>query len=778
MQQGVIEDSETVEGAEGVALEALAAAESAPGVPTWRARARQLRHWRGRSWFFCVEACREALRDGAERVPVPCRCAASCGCRSAAAAAGPAGAGERLELACTWLINALQSAIDGCVTPGDSRRAAAARARLRTLFDATQYLVGAHTPQARALAAPGAALWPRVRPPRRGRGHAASLPDLAPLIAQLSYTEESSQRATLPLVHALSKLVPSRCLFRGFQEAVLRLFEKEPDTRDLFCQLLRCSMDGGLGLPDRCGAAPEFAVMLELDWHFGPDAPAQIHGWVTAYPHVVFYALKEALVYYVRLSDALRHVLCECYDGWDVFEVDVHRVCESVRASLADGAWCDVLRNCEARTMKQSGGAPYVFKLRKRGWYVTLQMCLQKALDRRGVTTARVRAATEPTVADLARCISRLTRHDLCRWHRELLELAGCDAQVARVLSELRADYFRDGLSPSVVHKALAFASDDDVARALVMVKFCITASQVDCVPTDCATASRQIDALRTRLGVLPNRPLPESAGGSYVCLQCGKDGPKWKCPEDRPDEVWSIGPYDVFEDNRSVDSTVLCCNRKANGAGCGGARVSLVNMVGRWLLHYGSWYTLCPVCASPTTWSHARVARSGIGFCCGVCAEDAVRYRQELAAQAEREPWWEPPSATVQTHKCFYCDEPRLAGHDDWAEMRVAADSDPMKSIRVTLCVGCSHARSGKWATQTQRLGVTESSLRQHISKARSFSSARQGTPYRGTLSSSRALSSVIDPAGSGRGRGRGRGRPRGRPRGSRGRARGDKWL
>ena len=766
MQQGVIEDSETLTGDNGVSVEEILTS----SAETWKRRMVQLQRWRSRSWFFCVQCCRETLAQKPGRVQIPCVCGSTCGCRRLQR---PHETERQLESGVSWLVNRLQATIDECVTESASYRAAAARARMRTLFDLVQYLLATADPAARAKAAPGGELWSKVKPPRRGRGHARSLPDLAPLIAQLSYTEESTHKSDLPLVHALSKLVPSRCLFRGFQEAVLRLFETEPHTRDLFCQLIRCSMDGGLGLPERCGAAPEFGVMLELDTHFDKTAPEQIHSWVQQYPHVVFYALKEALVYYVRQSDALRHALCHCYDGWDLFECDVHRVCESMRVALADGPWDEVMSHCEQRTMKQSGGAPYVFKLRKRGWYVTLLVCLQKTIEARGITRAAIRSASEPVVSDLALCISRLTRADLYRWHGELFELGQCDPRVASILCKLRSNYFRDGLSPSVVQKALAFATDADIARAVTTVKFCISALQVDYVPTDCAMASRQMKALRTRLGVLPDKPLPLSAGSFYVCLQCGKDGPKWKCPEDRHDEVWSIGPYDVFEDNRYSDTTVLCCNRKANGSGCGGARVSGINLIGRWVLHYGSWYTLCPVCASPTTWSHTRVARSGIGFCCGVCAEDAVNYRRDMDAEAKREPWWEPPSDTVRTHKCFYCDEPRLAAHEEWIEMRVAADSDPMKSIRIALCNSCSHARSGKWATQTQRLGVTETELRQHIGKARNFNSGRQ----RGNLASSRALEMMLNPQAQGRGSGQ-RARSRGRPRGSRGRARGDKWL
>ena len=245
----------------------------------------------------------------------------------------------------------------------------------------------------------------------------------------------------------------------------------------------------------------------------------------------------------------------------------------------------------------------------------------------------------------------------------------------------------------------------------------CVSAQQVDAVPTDVAVAEKQLAALRIRHGVKEGKPLPLGAGSYKVCLRCGPNGIKWKCPEKRADEVWSIGPYDVYENTNCRGRNNLFCNRKGNS--CGGERVSTVNMVGRFVEYFGTHYTLCPYCASPTTWCHRRALVPG-GFACGVCAEDFVQQEESRRKNKQLSPWWEPESDQIKTSKCCYCNEPRLLKHKHWTEMQVAADNDALMSIRIVLCPTCCRARTGRWAASTSKLGVTLSELRLHISRAK----------------------------------------------------------
>lgn len=681
------------------------------------------------SFYCCFEAARQLrLSKTAGKqttLPQPCCCATNCPCRQ------PPVNTQRIAHVVNYVVNQAQlklmQTVMGVAQQEQARHAAHLRSYLLTCLDVNQeillLLVAQGNDADLSELMPSGSRWNDVAPPRRGRMHPLSMPDIIPLLSHLSYVSDSVWKNKLPLLHTLSKLLPSRCLFRGFADGLLREFEETPNTVDFVRQCICAALAGTLWTPSRMTVAPMFAHIVEIDLLFNQCTVEQMQMLVKQAPRVVFQSLKEALCFYIRVDAPLREALCSVYNGWVEFENDVHLVGESVRAafgSFADGDWKITLANCEERLHRQSGGAVYVKKLQKRSFMTAWLSQCDRVLVARSFSPSQQRAVGLPVLNTIAKIIASLNTYQTWNAQANLLYATGIPADDVHTLCRLATDFGRGDVSSNSLGIALNKLPSETLTLAAMVYGMMEDASVVESVPVTADLERKQRHALYCRLGYPKNKPLPPTAGQVYVCRQCGKEGRKWKCPEERTDELYGIGPHDVFH----TTDNVICCNRKSHAGFCGGSALSTMSLLGKWVLFYGRWYTLCPLCAAPCRFDMRRTMQP-CGFSCGRCVPEGERLRATNrrgagAGAGLAAPWPRDVDPRAHTTACANCAQKRTLSDDTWPEMFVGNDQDPTIAERIVLCLSCAFAKDSKWGVCAKDLGTTRSGLLVHIRRSK----------------------------------------------------------
>jgi len=669
-------------------------------------------------WHYCGFATRDHAAC----------CDAGCRCRAAADEAARQSRGDEVVAAAhalTWLVRALhvrllrigcgaRTAMDVRTTQrgGDADDALACRLRLLQLApaaDALAVAIATATPEAaETLAARLAA------PPRRPAAHPLNLPDITPIVAHLNYDCESSVVVGSGLGRLLSKLVPCRCLFRGFSAAIAIECESSEATAAFLIRAVHTSLAGAVPWATRAAVEPPFAAAMVLECGALSVAPCDTKSfvrWAKLYPHVVFYCLKEALCFYISLAPGLREYLTRADDdGWQCFEKGVHRTCEGVRAMCGASGWAAGLPLAEAQLVKQTGATTYAHKLYKHSFDATVVRACKMLLSQ------PLPPPSQAALADDVDCVAfvaaRLSTIGIARSRASLVQLIGCSPAVCSLAAALLREFLDVGFTPAQLRARLDGAPVEDIVRLQTLSGMLDDLSATDSVPTDSTTTAMQIEALCARTGHAKPQLLRKEDGCVYFCWECGSRGRKWRTPEEHAHNLHGIGAHEAY-----VDLTdVLRCNRKqkANST-CDGAALVRVSLVGRWFKYADTWYTLCPLCAAPTGYDMRRAVAGGT-FSCGRCLEESARIVQKDAKQQLAE-----SARTAQfdwsrgDNACWFCCaklQTAAAAADGRVVMRAQRDPPLQGTCDVTLCARCAFTRASRLSPPVSKLGLTESKL------------------------------------------------------------------
>jgi hypothetical protein len=666
----------------------------------------------GSPWHFCGFAARDAGGCADE----------GCGCRAAAAEAAAASLGNPRAAAAhaaTWLVRALHgrllrigAAVRAGSDPRTTQRAAdtddalAARLRLLQLVPVADALAVASCTGA---AADGAAAGAAAAAPlaRRPAAHPLNLPDIVAVLAHLNYDSDSSVVLGCGLGRLLSKLVPCRCLFRGFADAVALECRKEAAVAVVLIRAVHTSLAGAVPGVPRPAIDPPFAALFDLERGALRTAPPDVEGflaWVVRYPHVVFYCMKEVMCFYISLLPGLRQCLHEGAGDWPCFEKSVHRTCEGVRAMCAAQGWPAGLRAAEARLANQTGTTTYAHKLYKYSFDETVV---------RACDALRPPPAHADDVGAVAYVCARLSRAGLARHRAALEQVVGCSPAARALAAELRAVFVDVGYTPTQLRALIAHVPPADIARLAALSGVLEDLRSTDALPTDSGTMELQLAALCARTGRDDERRLQPADGCVYFCWACGEKGRKWRTPEEHAHNLHAIGAHEAYVDVGGA----LRCNRK--GAACEGQRLVRVSLVGRWFKYAQRWYTLCPVCAAPCSYDMRRSTR-GATISCGRCLEESDRIvaadakKRELGTRAAVVRDW-----TRGEDACWYCcaalsvPQPgRGAAPTERIVMRVRRDLPHAGVTEVTLCSWCAHTKASRISPPVCKLGLTEGKL------------------------------------------------------------------
>ena len=463
------------------------------------------------------------------------------------------------------------------------------------------------------------------------RWHFWSQPDLCGLLAELTWHQET-RPSVIPLVRLMSKLLPCRCLYRGFVKSLRSQCEADEATFGLCRHMLLTSLTGQITVEGVCCEQPRFEGLCRLDWWGRATPRAAMIEWMCEHPHVVFWAMKESLVAYVRANAPMREVVNVVYPGWSEYERDVVSVCDVLRASVGRRR---CMREVDALFARQSSGARYVHKLLKTRYDSMIYAAAVRVLNARGVTQEEVLRQTESTRAEAARVCARAYGMSVVT-----LRACGVSARLAIAVVRCRVKYETGAQGAAETEAVLAEHDTGELCVFFAAMHARRLASALQFVPLPLDTYAGQMSALRERSAT---GALPPSAGVMYYCATC--DDLKCFCVQDAAVNVFAVGVPRVML--HAQGGGVLFCNRKGDKGRkrkCGGARLMAVDLKGRAVCWRGRWYMLCPRCGAVCLFDLRRAV--GVhGFSCGECAAHDAGVADEQRTQ-DAEP-------------CLYCASP-----------------------------------------------------------------------------------------------------------------------
>lgn len=561
--------------------------------------------------------------------------------------------------------------------------------------------------------------------------HSTELPDLVSLTSYVPWNVENTTRYKIPILHLLSKLPPCRCLFRGWTQAVIRYCKESPSVIATMQHMLGSSL---LGLYP--WSAGEYSTQFCNIYIIASDVlrvnteAALIH-FVENYPHVLFYAAKEALLFYTKLNHTLCMALHTVYN-FPNFESDIIRWSQQMRASLADSGssptrWVHVERIAK----RFSTNSTYVHKLIKCPFHKSVISTLKKI--------GAVSTDDECSKGAIARLCSRASITVIEENIAELLYCCGTSTLFGKFVGEMHAAYGRGALSNNRVQRALSMWPERDITILFSVLGCAQRVDFVEHIPVTAEIYRKQRRSLQLRYAVedslcsmrlqiaiernlahcvdhgqevtlpdgqsvlytgdetilthhadplqivsltIPPEKLPPNAGLVYFCPECVDF--KAFVNDDNPLNIHAVGNPRVLYD---TETEKVRCNRRKVCGGRGCTEVIPVNLLGkivRFSVNATIWYTLCPRCAAVTKWE-LRKTLNPCGFCCDECLAEDEKLRI---------------SALRKHVRCVYCD----VTHNEertWTKMNVykSISENKGKVEEVHLC----QRHSCRWLSGTR---------------------------------------------------------------------------
>jgi hypothetical protein len=324
--------------------------------------------------------------------------------------------------------------------------------------------------------------------------HCTRLPDLVCLTSYVSWNVEVFTRYKIPMLHLLSKLPPCRCLFRGWTQAVVRYVREQDAVRQTLQHMLGSSL---LGLypwstVDQFSSAEGMyriaSDILRL------DKTEVFIEFVESFPHVLFYAAKEALLYYTRLNHALRATLAEVY-SLENFESDIIRWSHQMRTSLVEsGANSNRWEVTERLAKRFSTTSTYVHKLIK----LPFHRCVSATLKKIGVVTCK-----HPEMrSTIARICSRVSISEIEANVAELLYCSGTSRRFGIFISEMLLAYLHGSISNNRMQRALEKWSFDEMSILFTLFSCAQRVDFIEQMPVTAELYRKQRRALQMRYAI------------------------------------------------------------------------------------------------------------------------------------------------------------------------------------------------------------------------------------------------------------------------------------
>ena len=504
--------------------------------------------------------------------------------------------------------------------------------------------------------------------------HVGQLPDCISLLSKLNWFVNMRHKHH-PLVHLFSKALPQRCQFRNFREICAQYCVQRP-IRTTIRALVMASLAGWY---PHCDPVPPSASSEMTAWFRSPtDSPA----WCADNGLLVFYVLKEYLIYAVHFDPALHQVVCDYYE-WSAFAADTVATMNEVRRHLhsvesgtsVEGVRPRIPELNRLLLRHHTRNTKGLFKLTAAtplgAWAAALQ---------RGWTKRAKAGLPTPTGVSLSRFVTAL----FAALHEHQTSDLGSPAVALRVAALLGADatdqrkmrgHLVDG------GRGCAAPAVSATVESLVLRLAVLQSVTVQTLPSH--FYEHQYNALCSRHSLDPLQPQNvETLGTFYLCLVCetfkgfvvgggtvNKNlfafGHSKMAYDDATGQVFcsrhknerSQGPHPKLKQRGQVLQSLglanLCCET---------TRCVPVRLLGQVCLCFGKQYALCCRCGCPAVFEAAAV-REGALFTCGACSVAAI----------------------AATQQCCYCGTLKRNAQRGWS--RVSTLGGAGNCVRAWLC-------------------------------------------------------------------------------------------
>ena len=568
--------------------------------------------------------------------------------------------------------------------------------------------------------------------------HDGLLPDVLRHVVNCNFFHESRDKH--PLVHLISKSLPQRCTIRNLSD-ILRSYCKKSD--EVYTFVIGCMKASLLGLYKHASVRPPFHIRRILINVFKTYSKIQFLQWMLLnHQQLLFYIIKEFLVFSCKLIPSLYHEICLRY-SWDKFEDGVLHAMNKVRKyenfDPENPMQFKLVESDLATENKQQ--IHHLYRPIKSSFASTVLSECDKIDDESYVTKTHLKISSEWKDLMYQIAIRIKDRHIPF----DMLECFHVSEESRSTISQIQEVYMEEG-SKTSLNQFLRNLNKNNRAEFETIRDYCDAFDRkmnIRLFYLPVHTYIGQCQALRRKHKIPTEKELPEHCGEVLVCLNCktfksfinhhdakgkpmnlyayghskvlvehccdmnGKESLKIFCGKrcDKSDGKKrhnyasnSISGYmDVSEDQLQTQQYERNKKRQCKEMRkdhmndiCSNTEVIKVSLLGRALQFYNKIYTICPSCGNAMAYS-GKHFNGEKGFYCGCCLSEGGELFTSIC--------------------CTFCQA--IKNNESWEPIYVADEENEEERRQIYLCKTCKKP----WITESNVL-LKYSTIRKGLSE------------------------------------------------------------
>ena len=458
--------------------------------------------------------------------------------------------------------------------------------------------------------------------------------DIVSDVMACTYWNETKSKMD-PITHLVTKSLPQRCQIRNLMQIISNYCAQCDRVYKFMYATLTCSLIGSYSHSKYQMSCKARYVVLKRLW-CKPPSRSQMQSWVfSLYQNLLFYVIKEHLIYAMTLIPSLQSVIEKTYK-WKEFCNSVQGAMDKTRQMVENNVIYAEKNNEEISTWLK-GVEDHLAAVSKSQLH-NLYRAQRQSFSQAIVSTCN-RQDEARGIVDYFSAFDRRNR-------KVIRELAKRETQLSTCISWLR--YF--GVSTSPIEMLLSAEKHYQqnsirneirkMLKAAPRQEFetirCLfdtihqTHDEIRVFQLPKHYAEPQFNAVCQRYGVSKTEPLPDYVGTVYACLNC-KQIKAFVARQTNRNVRQATGHTKVVVDDDTLKC--YCGNRKTNASqkkrkqtedarakkriwknkrkqteadNCEKTEIMEINLVGKLLQFHNELFLLCPHCALPAVYQHA----------------------------------------------------------------------------------------------------------------------------------------------------------------------------
>ena len=410
---------------------------------------------------------------------------------------------------------------------------------------------------------------------------------------------------------------------------------------------LICSLVGGYSHCNYVLDCHTRVKVLNKLW-CNPPTRGQMQALVfSTYQNLLFYIIKEHLVYAMTCIPSLYEVVKETYK-WTEFHNSVILAMDSVRETVQKNArssdnivdWLDGVEDILSLTSKTQ--LQNLFRAQRQSFAQAIVATCNRQDEQRNEVSVyqefdrshrRLLREMSKRICDVSTAIKWLTYF-------------GVQTSTVEALLNSEKHYNTSSLRNDVRKMLKSVPRYEFEAIRCLFVTIQQTHHEIRSFSLPRHYVEPQMKALRKRYGILDSEPFPEYCGKVYACVNCHSFKP-FVSKDPKKNVRQAAGNQKIVVDDMTLK--VYCGNRKSKGTqkkkkrstgdsrtkkrlwknkrkeqesiDCENTECLFINMTGKLIQFHGELFLFCPNCALPSKYSHA--GHRGDTWKCAMCIHE-----------------------------------------------------------------------------------------------------------------------------------------------------------